>query len=657
MSSICAIIVVALSKFGDFYFHYSEQFLSEDHLDDSLLVLPAFLILALIVGILSHHLSARALLPFLFGGLLLWFAAEIFAVKYFGVHLFFLSVFAVVFLTFLTFHLRKLWSIDRKLSSRLAKLVSTGAPFDGESADSRIETGLRLLETVLPVSESIVFRLEENKKLLPIGRSRNDASSDSHLVRQEAWRDKVAFCERAINERKTIVDNSEGGKQSAQLAIPLSVNDGWVVGAMFIRLRREFQPEDQSLVESFAHQMARNFQRKEMGIQSKYEKSWWRFFSTHAAGYRLDLATMIDSRFKEYTYGTLAGLHLKESHAIAYLDGTLAYVNQRMRHLSGVDSANIRSLSLFSLLDRFKTEVFNEPSLVIKRVLQTGAPYNCELEFPEKEIVLNLQITLVKAPSEPNSIHDTMTTMLPACFLVSLKDITAEKENEKLRSDMAKLMSHELRTPITSIKGFAELMLTDETVTGDARDFLQIIAKESQRLSKMLTTFLSVSQIQQSDKREFTREPVKIDNVVHEVVDEMQSIANRKKIRLMENPQKNIPPIAGDKGMISKAISQLIDNAIRYSPERTQVMISTLLESEFLRLDVEDRGYGIHPSEHDKVWQKFYRVTRDGQDKEEDSTGLGLALVKEIVEQHGGNVSVESEIGHGSKFTIRLPRL
>jgi two-component system phosphate regulon sensor histidine kinase PhoR len=247
--------------------------------------------------------------------------------------------------------------------------------------------------------------------------------------------------------------------------------------------------------------------------------------------------------------------------------------------------------------------------------------------------------------------------MKPACFLITFRDISAVKENEKLRSDMASLMSHELRTPITSIKGFAELLLADETMSEDSREFLGIIAKESHRLSKMLTTFLSVSNLEQSDKQDVTKTPVKLDTVVHEVVGDMQETAKRKRIRLVEQANDHLPPIAADKGLITRAVSNLIDNAIRYSPERTSIIISTILESDFLRVVVEDRGYGIHPSEHEKIWQKFYRVARDGQDKEEESTGLGLSLVKEIVEQHNGKVEVESEIGTGSKFSLMLPRL
>jgi signal transduction histidine kinase len=268
-----------------------------------------------------------------------------------------------------------------------------------------------------------------------------------------------------------------------------------------------------------------------------------------------------------------------------------------------------------------------------------------------------MQITLVKVPSDDESIHDTNVPMKPACFLITFRDISALKENEKLRSDMANLMSHELRTPVTSISGFAELLLADDSIPEDAREFLTIINTEAQRLSKMLSTFLSVSNLEQSDKQEFSKTPVKLDTVVHEVVGGFQENAKRKRIRLVEQANSHLPPVAADKGLITRAVSHLVDNAIRYSPERTSVIISTILESDFLRVVVEDRGYGIASAEQDKIWQKFYRVARDGQDKEEESTGLGLSLVKEIVEQHGGAVEVESEIGTGSRFSFTLPRL
>jgi signal transduction histidine kinase len=148
-----------------------------------------------------------------------------------------------------------------------------------------------------------------------------------------------------------------------------------------------------------------------------------------------------------------------------------------------------------------------------------------------------------------------------------------------------------------------------------------------------------------------------LDEVVRETIASLQKVAKKRRIRLVEQPTPRLPPVAADKSMITQAVKNLVNNAIRYSPERTTVTVSTALEAEAVRLCVEDRGYGIPAEAKDRVWEKFYRVVRDDQEKDEESTGLGLSFVREVVEQHGGTVDLESEVGRGSKFSFTLPRL
>ena len=151
--------------------------------------------------------------------------------------------------------------------------------------------------------------------------------------------------------------------------------------------------------------------------------------------------------------------------------------------------------------------------------------------------------------------------------------------------------------------------------------------------------------------------PVMLDDVVREAINTYQPVARRKRIRLVERDGVRLPPVAADRGMITQAVGNLVDNAIKYSPERTAVTLSATLEADSVRLTVEDRGYGIPHEDLTRVWEKFYRVARDGHTKEDESTGLGLSFVREVVEQHGGAVSLESEVGHGSRFSFTLPRL
>jgi signal transduction histidine kinase len=617
------------------------------------ILLLAFLAVA--TGVITERNSLKKIVPFLIGFVLFWTIISFTAFNYFSTNLFFIRGSAVVLLTALVIHLKKLWIIDTILTENLVRVASTGHLLEGKSADMRIESSFKLLETILPLSEAIVFHYDFSGELKPIGRARSATGESNFLLRQAEWRETVGLCEQSFSLRQSVVKVEET-TGAAQIALPL-IHEDIAVGVLFVKVQKNFEPADINLLEAFSGQLARNFQRKQLRSKDLPHKNWWSEFSTQSAENRLDVINLINSSIKEQSFGIIASSYLKEAHAIAYLDGTLIYLNRQMRHLAQVDAKKINNLDLFALLDEFRTDIFNEPPIALRRVLQTGENFNGELYYPETNKTLKMQITLVKTPSDNVSIHETNVAMQPACFLITISDISALKENERLRSDMTSLMSHELRTPITSIQGFAELILADETITEENREFLEIIAGESQRLSKMLTTFLSVSNLQQSDKQDIEKTPVKVDVVVKEIVCDMQDQAKRKRIRLVEQANSHIPPVAADKSLIGRAVSHLIDNAIKYSPERSSVIISTILEADFLRVVVEDKGYGVPSGEKDKIWQKFYRIARDGQDKEEESTGLGLSLVKEIVEQHGGEVGVESENGNGSRFTFTLPRL
>ncbi|MGI8638879.1 MAG: histidine kinase dimerization/phospho-acceptor domain-containing protein, partial [Pyrinomonadaceae bacterium] len=612
LSVLIAVLVAVLWGFGGKIFSVAVELVIPPETVFTGWKAIVLICLAFSIGILAELFSVKRIFPYALCFLASWFCVSILSAKFLNTDVLFIPIFLTALLTLAIIHLKKMWLIDSELTEKLVALASTGHLLEGKSADLRIESGLKLLETVLPLSEAIIFRLTTDGELNPIGRTQNDKTTDSAVSRQSSWRENVGLCEESLQERQTKVQIDENKKGSARIAIPL-IDEDVAIGVLFVKIHQNFERSDQYILEAFSGQLARNFQRKEMREKSLPHTSWWSSFSSFSAENRLDIINLVHGIIKEQSFSAIASSYLKEAHAIAYLDGTLAYMNRKMRQFANLNSQEFYNTDLFSLLERFKTDIFTEPTFAIRRVLQTGETYKSELYFPESGKTLNMQISLVKVPSDNQSIHETNISMKPACFLITFRDISAVKENEKLRSDMASLMSHELRTPITSIKGFAELLLIDENIPEEAREFLTIINHESERLSKMLSTFLSVSNLEQSDKQDVTKTPVKLDTVVHEVVGDMQDAAKRKRIRLVEQANVHLPPVAADKSLIRRAVSHLVDNAIKYSPERTSVIISTILESDFLRVVVEDRGYGIPNSDIDKIWQKFYRVARDGQ--------------------------------------------
>jgi signal transduction histidine kinase len=595
--------------------------------------------------------GAGRVLPYLGGGLLVLAGASLLASKFLHIDVAFAPMALSALLAALVVQFRRLWLIDSTLTRNVKTATSQADRLEGGSSNERLMSGLRLLETVLPLDEAVIFQPDENNHLAPAARLRS-ASSSSGLEagRNSAWREGVNLCERAIQFGQMVATTSEDENAPASVALPLK-HEGRALGALLVRLRERFDREDCPLLLAVGEQLARNFQRDEARKRS-VPGDFLTLMSARAAESRLESFGVASGLLTEQRFGAEVLSEASDGHAVAYLDGTLAYVNPPLLRAARLTDAEARSLNLFGLLDRFRAGVFDEPSIAVRRVLQTGDAYERELHFAERNQTLELRIALVTRRAEEKDMKPH-----PLCLAVTVRDVTRIKEYEKLKSDMISLMSHELRTPITSINGFAELLMNDETVPAESREFLSIINNESQRLSRMINTFLAVTQLEAADKQEVMKIPLKLDDVVKETLASLLPVAKRKRIRLVEQPSQRLPPVAADRSLITQVVTNLVGNAIKYSPEKTVVTVSTALEADTVRLSVEDRGYGIPPEAVDRVWEKFYRVARDGQEKDEESTGLGLSFVREVVEQHGGTVALESEVGRGSKFSFTLPRL
>jgi len=468
-----------------------------------------------------------------------------------------------------------------------------------------------------------------------------------------------------MSSGEIIVEKLESDDPGANVALPLRHEDR-TVGALLIRVTKGFHEDDRALLIAVGGQLARNLQREETH-KAISARSPLAFFSTRESDQKLQSLFVLNGALLEQSVGVNALSELGDGLALAYLDGRIAYTNAALAELAGLAHDRTHNISFFELLDSFRTDIFDEPVLAVRRVLQTGEAYERELHFPHRNVTYGLRISLVlensnrvsgvSSLSSLETDNPTQAASQPLCLALVVKDLTLLKEYERLKSDMISLMSHELRTPITSINGFAELLSADDGLTEQAREFVTIIANESQRLSRMINTFLEVTKLQRRDRQEVLKIPLRLDEVVRETVASLQKAAKKRRIRLVEQPTQRLPPVAADKSMITQAVKNLVNNAIKYSPERTTVTVSTALEAEAVRLCVEDRGYGIPAEAKDRVWEKFYRVVRDDQDKDEESTGLGLSFVREVVEQHGGTVGLESEVGRGSKFSFTLPRL
>jgi len=553
--------------------------------------------------------------------------------------------------------LYRLWLIDTILTDRVNETSARTDTVEASLAQSRLTSGLKLLQTILPLEEAVVFEPNDLGALVPCARLRNSSNGAREPGRNTVWRRLIQLCDRAVETNEIVLAPAGEIDSLESVAIPLR-HEGRTVGALLLRLRESFDQSDRRLLSAVGGQVARNLQREE-SRKRKLDGNLPAFVSARTSSYRLHAFDVISGVLTENRFGSQVLAETADGFAIAYLDGTLGYVNPAMLWAARLNESEAQESDLFGLLDRFRSGVFDEPSIAVRRVLQSGEPYQRELKFPDRNQTLELRIALATDRNNLNGPHDNGNgaSASPLCFAIRVRDVTRMKEFEQLKSDMISLMSHELRTPLTSINGFAELLALDDKIPEESREFLQIISNESQRMSRMIDTFLSVTQLERADKKEVTKIALRLDEVVREVLSTVQPIAKKKRMRLIEQPNSHIPPVAADKSLITQVLTRLLENAIKYSPERTAVTVSTVLEAEAVRVIVEDRGYGVPAESTDRIWEKFYRVARDGQEKDEESTGLGLAFVKEVVEQHGGSVAVESEVGRGSKFSFALPRL
>ncbi|HWB84420.1 MAG TPA: CHASE2 domain-containing protein [Bryobacteraceae bacterium] len=212
-------------------------------------------------------------------------------------------------------------------------------------------------------------------------------------------------------------------------------------------------------------------------------------------------------------------------------------------------------------------------------------------------------------------------------------------------------IAHEIKTPLTAIQGSSEI-ISDQDMPEDQRAAIaSMIHKESKRLTQIIHTFLDVERMA-AGSLALQKQPLDLASLCDEVLERARLYGTRKSTTITAA----VPHItvAADLDLLSFAIYNLLTNAIKYSPKRTTVTLSAQMQSGTLRISVVDQGLGIAPAEQKKIFDRFYRVQRSQPDNEE-GTGIGLALVKEIVSQHGGRIEVDSQEGRGSRFTIVLP--
>ncbi|NIA07032.1 MAG: HAMP domain-containing protein [Actinobacteria bacterium] len=320
--------------------------------------------------------------------------------------------------------------------------------------------------------------------------------------------------------------------------------------------------------------------------------------------------------------------------------------NERVVHLNAA-AGKILAASPEESLDKPIWEItrVGEVSQVLANTLRDKSDLRAEMRLPTRS-----SDQVVEMHSSP--LRDGKGNVVGA--VVVLHDVSRLQRLETVRRDFVANASHELKTPITAIRGLVETLIDDEGIAPENRErFLGKIRNQSVRLSSIVTDLLTLSRLE-SERGVLKYTALDLRDAVLASAQALVSTAEEKGIVLETQLPEVSVEVAGDNQAIGQVVTNLLDNALKYTPKGGQVWVRLRTEAAKAVLEVQDTGIGIEPNDRDRIFERFYRVDK-ARSRELGGTGLGLSIVKHIVLTHNGQVSLDSTPGTGSTFRVSLP--
>ena len=349
------------------------------------------------------------------------------------------------------------------------------------------------------------------------------------------------------------------------------------------------------------------------------------------------------SKEKDYLQTILKGM--MEGVLVVDGRGRILMVNDALRHLLSLSS---------DVSDKMPLEIIRNAALegAIRKAIQDGENIALELDL-SKPVEKTIEVNVVSILPSKRKMDEDREGIRGA--IAVFHDITRLKQLEKIRQDFVANVSHELRTPLTTIKGYAETLLEGALKEDQAFQFVQVIKRHTDRLTKIVEDLLMLSRIE-TKEFQLKMEAIPLRDFIDDVVEFVKEPAERKKISLSRNEIPSSLAVQADRSYLEQILINLLENSIKYTPEGGKVIISAVeKDSKDIQFSIEDNGIGIPKEDLSRIFERFYRVDK-GRSKELGGTGLGLSIVKHLVQAHGGKVWVESQPGKGSTFYFTLPK-
>lgn len=307
-------------------------------------------------------------------------------------------------------------------------------------------------------------------------------------------------------------------------------------------------------------------------------------------------------------------------------DSHLLLMNRSAREAFGVSKENLTGRRL--------AEVIGDPRLLALVRSAGDHPRREEIELSDGR-VFNAQRTPIQGIGQA----------------IVMQDITHLKELDKIKSEFVTTVSHDLRSPLTAILGYVELIERAGQVNEQQHEFIRRVRFSVEQISNLITDLLDLGRIEAG--LDVTKENTPIAVLTRYAVESLRGLAETRKVKLVVELPEEMPMVAGDPIRLRQMIGNLIENGLKYTPERGSVRISGGVEGDQVILRVSDTGMGIPPADQPYLFDKFFRASNVPDSF--PGTGLGLSIVKSIVEHHFGRIWVESKLGEGTTFTVVLP--
>jgi PAS domain S-box-containing protein len=351
----------------------------------------------------------------------------------------------------------------------------------------------------------------------------------------------------------------------------------------------------------------------------------------------LNQRLLSDSRFVDRSLRSVG-----DGLLVAGIGGQIVFVNRRTTEILGMTERSLLGSSLWDRIGQPEKSIAE----TLERLLVDRATVERETTFGSsapRHFILRLS-PVCESGEDRGAVVG---------IVAALSDITKQRELQEMKTEVMSLVTHELRTPITAIQGMSEVLAQFDVEPDRRREMHAAINEEAKRLARMIDEYLDITRLE-AGAHPLKKTPLRVDALVERVLLLLGPLASSRGTEIQRDFGKNLPVITADPDLLAQAVTNVIGNAVKYSPRGVKLRVSARTDGGELLIEVADQGYGIAPEDITRIFEKFYRVPR-AENADEPGTGLGLAFVREIMEAHGGYVTVESERGTGSTFTLRLP--